>query len=103
MKALLRWMSNDEGWKSTMAVVYAIICIFDFIIVPSWVGLSRHDIVAQLDSAAILALDPVVQVRILESLSRQHMPFTLQGGGLFHIAYGALLTGSAITKRNHSS
>lgn len=86
-----------------MAVVYAVICIFDFIIVPSWVGLSRQDIIAHLDSAAILALDPAVQIQILESLSRQHMPFTLQGGGLFHLAFGALLTSSAISKRNHSS
>lgn len=86
-----------------MAVVYAVICIFDFIIVPSWIGVTRQDIVGQLDAAAVLALDPAVQIQILESISKQHTPFTLQGGGLFHLAYGALLTGSAVTKRNHSS
>lgn len=86
-----------------MAVVYAIICVFDFIIVPSWIGFTRQDIIGQLGSAYILSLDPAVQIQILEALSRQHTPFTLQGGGLFHLAFGALLTGSAISKRNHSS
>ena len=98
MKALFKWLSKDEGWKCTLAVVYALICIFDFVIVPSWIGITRQDIVSELNSAYVLTLDPAVQVQILQAISKQHVPFTLQGGGLFHLAFGALLTGSAVSK-----
>ena len=40
--------------------------------------------------------DPMVQMEYLKKLVSQHEPFTLKGGGLFHLAFGALLTGSAI-------
>ena len=28
----------------------------------------------------------------------EHEPFTLKGGGLFHLSYGAILTGSTLNK-----
>jgi len=31
----------------------------------------------------------------MKKLTGQHNPFTLMGGGLFHLAFGAILTGSA--------
>jgi len=36
----------------------------------------------------------LVQMEYLKKLVSQHEPFTLKGGGLFHLAFGALLTGS---------
>ena len=33
------------------------------------------------------------------ALTGQHNPFTLMGGGLFHLAFGAILTGSAVGMR----
>ena len=99
-------MSKDEGWKSVMAFIYALVCVFDFIIVPSWIGLSRVDVyenlLNQTQTAEILELDPAVQIKIIDSITYQHTPFTLQGGGMFHIAFGALLTGSALTRRKKS-
>jgi hypothetical protein len=40
--------------------------------------------------------DPLVQMEYLKKLVSQHEPFTLQGGGLFHLSFGAILTGSAL-------
>lgn len=93
MKQFFVWMQQDEGWKVILAVVYAVICVFDFVVVPSWIGLTRPEI-----STAILAgLDVQVQIQLIQTLMEDHQPFTLQGGGLFHLAFGALLTGSAIS------
>jgi len=36
---------------------------------------------------------------MVKPLTYQHEPFTLKGGGLFHLSFGALLTGSALSKR----
>jgi hypothetical protein len=40
--------------------------------------------------------EPMVQMELMKKLTGQHNPFTLMGGGLFHLAFGAILTGSAI-------
>jgi hypothetical protein len=37
----------------------------------------------------------MVQMELMKKLTAQHSPFTLMGGGLFHLAFGAILTGSA--------
>ncbi len=83
-----------------MAIIYAAICVFDFIIVPSWIGLTRSDLIVGFEET-LVGLDASVQIEIVRSMSNQHQPFTLQGGGLFHLAFGALLTGSALTKQGH--
>ena len=44
--------------------------------------------------------DPLVQMEYLKKLVSQHEPFTLKGGGLFHLAFGALLTGSVFGKND---
>jgi hypothetical protein len=42
--------------------------------------------------------DPGIQTQILQVMAKEYSPFTLQGAGLFHLAFGALLTGSALSK-----
>jgi len=42
--------------------------------------------------------EPMVQMELMKKLTGQHNPFTLMGGGLFHLAFGAILTGSAFAK-----
>ncbi len=81
-----------------MAIIYAIICIFDFIVVPSYMGMVQKSQVDMLDLTELVTLDPAVQIQLLKSLVVQHEPFTLRGAGMFHLAFGALLTGSAISK-----
>ena len=40
--------------------------------------------------------DPLVQMEYLKKLVSQHEPFTLKGGGLFHLSFGAILTASTL-------
>ena len=89
-----------DYWRWTALVTYLIICVYDFLVVPVWYGLSR----ATLDVDGYMANlqlmeDPMVQMEYLKKLVSQHDPFTLKGGGLFHLAFGALLTGSTLGKR----
>jgi len=39
--------------------------------------------------------DPLIQLELMKKLTGQHNPFTLMNGGIFHLAFGAILTGSA--------
>ena len=100
MSRLFIWLHDGGGWKTMLAVVYALICIFDFIISPILWNIQRHDALVM---ANAIAHDPALNSQIaadmLKALYRVHVPYTLQGmGSTFHIAFGALLTGSAISK-----
>jgi len=82
------------SWQRLAAYVYVVICVFDFMIVPMWFGLVRTEVPFSVED--LLKFDPSVQIRMIEAYTFQHDPFTLKGGGLFHLAFGALLTGSTI-------
>jgi hypothetical protein len=85
------------NWKAMLATVYALICVFDFLVVPSWRGITDlfdEDIYNSVEKLS--QLEPSIQVAIIEAETYQHEPFTLKGGGLFHLSFGALLTGSAV-------
>ena len=90
------WCSDEEGWKALAGLTYLSICIFDFVIVPSWIGITRQDVLAGFEMMKLSGLDIGIQMELIKSLTYQHDPFTLKGGGLFHLAFGALLTGSAL-------
>jgi hypothetical protein len=62
--------------------------------VPIWYGLNRPDI-SELMKIVNETQDTLVRLDLLKTLVSQHSPFTLMGGGLFHLAFGAILTGSA--------
>jgi len=86
------------NWKSMLATVYALICVFDFLVVPSWRGITDlfdEDVYNNVEKLS--QLDPSIQIAVIQAENYQHEPFTLKGGGLFHLSFGALLTGSAIT------
>jgi hypothetical protein len=93
------WCSEREGWKSLAGLTYLLICVFDFVVVPSWIGVTRQEILTDFEMAKLTGLDVTIQMELIRNLSYQHEPFTLKGGGLFHLAFGALLTGSAIAGR----
>jgi len=82
------------NWQKLAAYVYLCICVFDFVVVPIWFGIVRADMPMSVEQ--LLEFDVAVQIRMIEAFTFQHLPFTLQGGGLFHLAFGALLTGSTI-------
>lgn len=91
----LRDESAKHGWKRVAAYVYLIVCIFDFLIAPSWIGLQREDYMEMI--LAVSKLDPMVQIGIINQEMKYWEPLTLIGGGIFHLAFGAILTGVAIT------
>ena len=62
--------------------------------VPIWYGINRPDI-SQFMEIINSTTEPMVQMALMKKLTGQHSPFTLLGGGLFHLAFGAILTGSA--------
>lgn len=94
------WISADEGWKSLAGLTYIIICIFDFIVIPAWIGLNRVDILLVFETVNFASAEPAVQVALMETLMHQHSPITLKGSGVFHISFGAILTGSALANRH---
>lgn len=100
MIRFFRWLQDDEGWKSVLAIVYAAICIMDFILIPAALNIMRKEVLDDTLKATLAGLDSASQVEFVKAMYRQYIPLTLQGNGIFHISFGALLTGSAITKRN---
>ena len=90
-----------DYWRWTALIVYLVICIYDFMVVPIYYGFARMGLDLADYMGHIQAIDdPMVQMEYLKKLVSQHDPFTLQGGGLFHLAFGALLTGSALGKKS---
>ena len=81
-------------WRWTALSLYLLICFYDFMFVPIWYGLTRPDVTSLLllvkETEEVL-----VQLELMSMITSQHSPFTLMGGGLFHLAFGAILTGSA--------
>ena len=75
--------------------IYLLICFYDFLFVPVWYGLNRPDISAFIE---IINSTPevLVQMELMKKLTGQHDPFTLMGGGLFHLTFLSILTASAI-------
>ena len=81
-------------WRWTALILYLMICFYDFMLVPIWYGLNRPDLTMFIDILNTVE-DPLIQLELMKKLTGQHNPFTLMGGGLFHLAFGAILTGSA--------
>ena len=81
-------------WRWTALILYLMICFYDFMFVPIWYGLNRPDLSMFIDILNTVQ-DPLIQLELLKKPTGQHNPFTLMGGGLFHLAFGAILTGSA--------
>ena len=82
-------------WRWAALSVYLLICFSDFLFVPVWYGLNRPNI-EQFMEIINSTEHVLVQMELMKKLTGQHEPFTLMGGGLFHLAFGAILTGSAV-------
>ena len=84
-------------WRWTALSVYLVICLYDFLLVGVWYGISRPDI-SEFMQIINATEDTLVQMELMKKLTGQHAPFTLMGGGIFHLAFGAILTGSVLNK-----
>tara|TARA_Y100000031_G_scaffold49233_1_gene56503 strand:- start:398 stop:691 length:294 start_codon:yes stop_codon:yes gene_type:complete len=81
-------------WRWSALILYLVICFYDFMFVPIWYGLNRPELSQFIDILNTVE-DPLIQLELMKKMTGQHNPFTLMGGGLFHLAFGAILTGSA--------
>ena len=77
-------------WRWTALSIYLLICFYDFMFVPIWYGINRPDISLFMEIINSTE-EPMVQMELMKKLTGQHNPFTLMGGGLFHLAFGAIL------------
>lgn len=68
----------QKKWRPMMAVMYMSVCIFDFIIFP-----------------IMFTIVQFWETQAANDAFRQWQPITLLGGGLFHLAMGAVLGVSA--------
>jgi hypothetical protein len=87
------------AWRWAALSLYLLICFYDFLFVPVWYGLNRPAI-EEFMLIINATTEPMVQMELMKKLTGQHNPFTLMGGGLFHLAFGAILTGSAVGMGN---
>lgn len=92
---MIKWMMDN--WKPACALIYTIICVFDFVVFPCWVGWHRMAVSEFLVTTQ--GIDVTLKTNIFDYLYRAYSPYTLSGGGLFHLSFGALLTGVAITAK----
>jgi hypothetical protein len=67
--------------------VYVVICLFDFVVVPAFIGMTREPYSSLIPIVKDLA--PEAQLMVLQRQAWQ--PLTLQGSGLIHVAFGAIL------------
>ena len=73
-------------WRPLCAFTYIIIILFDFIVFPIYKEINKD----------ISGYSEKVQIEMVKK--EEYTPMTLKGGGMFHLAMGALLTGAAVTR-----
>ena len=89
----------NEKWKAAAIAVYLTICVLDFIVIPAFFmatntdeALARH----WSEIVTTFADHPDVIADLTSRRVADWMPFTLRGAGLFHVAFGAIITGSVL-------
>ena len=89
-----------DYWRPMCGMTYILICVFDFLIMP----VVYTSIYRKQDLAHIVELTEKLQGQAQAAgltvliQSREWKPITLQEGAFFHLAFGAILTGAAITR-----
>jgi hypothetical protein len=91
-------MNNDNwltrNWRPLAAITYLIICIFDFIIMPTLMFMRQESVGSLLKDLNIINnLD--MQKIVLDHIFMVWEPLTLKYDGMLHISFGAILGASA--------
>jgi len=83
------------AWRPAAAASYLLICLFDFVIMPSMYS-HRHR-PSELVDQALRFKDPAAQIKALEAMGKtqEWSSLTIQGGGIFHLSFGAILGAAA--------
>lgn len=86
-------------WKTMAGYVYIAICLFDFLIMPIAVHANKVDTKEEiLYIIEEHGMDEAIKIIDRMKGSAQWIPVTMIAGGMFHIAFGAILTGAAVTR-----
>lgn len=78
---MTKWFGEDwmtTKWRPMMAIVYMIINLADFLVFP--------------------VIWSLIQIHGQGAVAQQWAPLTLSNGGLFHMAFGAVLGVAAFTR-----
>lgn len=90
-----------ELWRPLAAYIYLAICLLDFGLMPIIYEMINHSITnASVVELALKFTDATAQIEALHTLRQAQtwVPLTLQGNGMFHVAFGAILGVSAWTR-----
>ena len=85
-------------WRPLAAITYLSICVFDFIIAPYFVQAQPHDLAEIFQYILQMPVEQQSEALAIMYAKGQWSSLTLQGGGLFHIAFGAILGAAAWTR-----
>ena len=91
-----RWLRSL--WRPVAALTYLLICVFDFIIAPYYVQAQPHDLAEIFKYILQMPTEQQSEALSIMYAKGQWQSLTLQGGGLFHIAFGAILGAAAWTR-----
>ncbi len=80
-----------KHWRNWAALVYLFICLCDFFVGPLWWNLLMWD-----SCADIIAKGKVCD-------ASRWTPLTLQGGAMFHLAFGAILGATSWNKHKENN
>lgn len=91
----------DRYWRPAAAIVYLVICLFDFLIIPAIIELDvrhKNNAIYELinensEENKEYALSLIDKTRVV-----RWVPLTLINGGLFHLSFGAILTGAVLMR-----
>lgn len=85
-------------WRPIAAFVYFAICIFDFIIAPYFVQASPLNLSEIIGYVLQMPEEQRAEALLTLTSKQQWTSLTSSAGGLFHIAFGAILGASAWTR-----
>ena len=82
---------TQKHWRDWAALVYLFICLCDFFVGPLWWNLLMWD-----------ACSDVLRAEG-DCKTTRWEPLTLQGGAMFHLAFGAILGATSWNKHKENS
>lgn len=88
-------------WRPIAAYVYIAICVFDFVGMPLFMELQNDRVNVEAFAQIKELQGEATQQAAIAAINlgpREWVPLTLEGGGLFHIAFGAILGVAAWTR-----
>ena len=73
-----------DKWRLAALIVYLVICVYDFMLVPIYYGVARMGLdLAEYMQYLALIEDPLVQMEYLKKLVSQHEPFIFHSSSSF--------------------